>query len=59
MKITTITNLDDYDFFIMKALWSASMIQASKTSRRVLIRFPMLPLQTVTDDVSSIMLHTG
>ena len=35
------------------------MIKASNTSRRVLIRFPMLTLQTMTDDVSSIMLHTG
>ena len=50
MKTTTITDLDDYESLI---------IQASNTSRRVLIRFPMLTLQTVTDDVSSIMLHTG
>ena len=38
---------------------TASMIQPSNTSRRVLIRFPMLTLQTITDDLSSIMLHTG
>ena len=35
------------------------MIQPSNTSRRVLIRFPMLTLQTITDDLSSVMLHTG
>ena len=58
-KTTTITDLDDYESLIMKTLGTASMIQASNTSRRVLIRFPMLTLQTVTDDVSSIMLHTG
>ena len=59
MKITTFTHLGDYDCLITKRIGTASMIQASNTSRRVLIRFPMLTLQTMTDDVSSTMLHTG
>ena len=47
MKITTFTHLEDYESL------------KTNTSRRVLIRFPMLTLQTMTGDVSSIMLHTG
>ena len=59
IKITTFTHLEDYESLITKTIGTASMIQASDTSRRVLIRFPMLTLQTMIDDVSSIMLHTG
>ena len=59
MKITTFTHLEDYESLKTKTIGTASMIQASNTLRRVLIRFPMLTLQTMTGDVSSIMLHTG
>ena len=59
MKITTITHLEDYESLTTKTIGTASMIQASNTSRRVIIRFPMLTLKTMTDNVSSIMLHTG
>ena len=59
MKITTFTHLEDYESLITKTIGTASVIQASNTSRRMLIRFLMLTLQTMTDDVSSIMLHMG
>ena len=59
MKITTFTHLEGFESLITKTIEIASMIQPSNTSRRVLIRFPMLTLQIITDDLSSIMLHTG
>ena len=59
IKITTFTHLEDYESLTTKTIGTASMIQASNTSLRVIIRFPALTLQTVTNDVSSIMLHTG
>ena len=60
MKITTFTHLEDYESLITKTIGTTSiMIQASNTTRQVLIRFPMLTLQTMTDDVSSIMFHMG
>ena len=59
MKITAFTHLEDYESLKTKTIETASMIQPSNTSRRVLIRFPMLTLQIITDDLSSIMLHTG
>ena len=59
MKITTFTHLEDYESLTTKTIGTASMIKVSNTSRRVIIRFPTLTLQTMTDDVSSMMFNTG